>query len=226
MGRGPPVPDLYSAPVATMTRAHGLGENVGSGEWPRPRGFGRPERLELSLAALPGVGSSLAKKLRPLGLETVGDLLLRRPRRYEPRADEVAIAQLWGDGETVISGVVRSVRVRRLGGRRSLVTASIADSSGTISANWFNQPWVADRLTTGSTVRLRGKLGRYGFDVKSYDVGEARATADFAPVYGASEQVPSWRLRELVRAPPPRRTTSRRSRSGRACPAAAPWSPS
>ena len=49
-------------------------------------------------------------------------------------------------------------------------------------------------------MRLRGKLGRYGFDVKSYDVGEARATADFAPVYGASEAVPSWRLRELTRA--------------------------
>ena len=49
-------------------------------------------------------------------------------------------------------------------------------------------------------MRLRGKLGRYGFDVKSYDVGETRATADFAPVYGASEHVPSWRLRELTRA--------------------------
>src|SRR5438445_505823 len=42
--------------------------------------------------------------------------------------------------------------------------------------------------------------GRHGFDVKSYDLAEARATADFAPVYRASEAVPSWRLRELVRA--------------------------
>ena len=49
-------------------------------------------------------------------------------------------------------------------------------------------------------MRLRGRLGRYGFDVKSYDLGEARATADFAPVYPASEQVPSTRLRELARA--------------------------
>src|SRR5207302_9863249 len=44
------------------------------------------------------------------------------------------------------------------------------------------------------------KLGRYGFDVKSYDIGEARRTADYAPVYPASEQIPSTRLRELVRA--------------------------
>ena len=80
------------------------------------------------------------------------------------------------------------------------MTAQIADASGSISATWFNQPWIADRLKPGTPVRLRGRLGRYGFDVKSYDVGEARATADFAPVYGASEAVPSWRLRELARA--------------------------
>ena len=49
-------------------------------------------------------------------------------------------------------------------------------------------------------MRLRGKLGKYGFDVKSYDLGDRRATADFAPVYPASEAVPSTRLRELVRA--------------------------
>jgi len=36
--------------------------------------------------------------------------------------------------------------------------------------------------------------------VRSHDLGEARATADFAPVYRASEQIPSARLRELARA--------------------------
>jgi ATP-dependent DNA helicase RecG len=49
-------------------------------------------------------------------------------------------------------------------------------------------------------LRLRGKLGRHGFDVKSFDIGAPRATADFAPVYPASEQVPSTKLRELMRA--------------------------
>ena len=198
-----------------MTRVDtGLGGGVVSGERPRPRGFARPEQLDLPLDTLEGVGATLAKKLRPLGLETVGDLLLRRPRRYENAADEVAISDLWGDEETVIAGVVQSVRIRRLGGRRSIVSAKVTDPTGEISASWFNQPWVADRVKPGATVRLRGKLGRYGFDVKSYDVGETRATADFAPVYGASEAVPSWRLRELTRG------RARRARPRRARPAA------
>ena len=122
-----------------------------------------------------------------------------RPRRYELAVDEVAISQLWGDEEVAIAGVVQDVRTRRLGGRRTIVTARIKDASGTIGASWFNQPWLVEKLTPGTHLRLRGKLGRYGFDVKSYDVGEAQATADFAPVYPASEQVPSTKLRDLVR---------------------------
>jgi ATP-dependent DNA helicase RecG len=167
--------------------------------WRRPRAWARPARLGSGVDTLPGVGPSLAKKLRALGLLTVGDLLFHRPRRYESAADEVAIAQLWGDEEVAIAGTIGSVRSRRRG-RLTIVTAQVRDATGAIGATWFNQPWLADRLTPGTHVRLRGRLGKYGFDVKSYDLGEARATADFAPVYPASEQVPSTRLRELARA--------------------------
>jgi ATP-dependent DNA helicase RecG len=94
-----------------------------------------------------------------------------------------------------------SARARPLRGRRTLVNATVRDSSGgQITAQFFNQPWLVEKLTPGTRIRLRGKLSRYGFEVKSYDVGEAKRTADFAPVYPASEQIPSARLRELVRA--------------------------
>ncbi|HEY3183089.1 MAG TPA: ATP-dependent DNA helicase RecG [Gaiellaceae bacterium] len=178
----------------------GFGDVVPERTWPRARAWGRPERLALGVDTLPGVGPAFAKRLRKLGLLTVGDVLFHRPRRYESAADEIAISELWGDEEVAIAGVVQDVRSRRLGGRRSLVTAHVRDDSGVISASWFNQPWLADKLKPGTHVRLRGRLGKYGFDVKSYDLGEARATADFAPVYPASEEVPSTRLRELARA--------------------------
>src|SRR5256885_6588788 len=188
-------------PVATLTRMHAGFTGVVQDEWRRPRGWTSPAQVEaLSVTTLPGVGATLARRLRALGIETVRDLLLHRPRRYEQAVDEIAISQLWGDEEVAIAGEVVDVRTRRLGGRRTIVTARVKDASGTIGASWFNQPWLAEKLTPGTHLRLRGKLGRYGFDVKSYDVGAARATADFAPVYPASEQVPSTRLRELVRA--------------------------
>ena len=192
---------LCSVLVATLTRMHPGFAGVVQNEWPRPRGFQAPERLdELSVTTLPGVGASLGKHLRALGIVTVRDLLLHRPRRYERAVDEIAISQLWGDDEVAIAGEVVDVRTRRIGGRRTIVTARVKDDTGTIGASWFNQPWLADKLAPGTHLRLRGRLGRYGFDVKSYDVGAARATADFAPVYPASERVPATRLRELARA--------------------------
>ena len=53
-------------------------------------------------------------------------------------------------------------------------------------------------------MRLRGRQGRYGFDVRSFDIGNAEATADFAPVYPASEEITPKKLRELVGAALPR----------------------
>jgi ATP-dependent DNA helicase RecG len=171
-------------------------------DWPRPRGWTPPQRLDaLDVSSLPGVGPTLAKRLRSFGISTVNDLLQHAPRRHESAAEQVAIAKLGlTEGEVAIEGRIVSARSRPLRGRRTLVTAAIRDSSGgQVSASFFNQPWLLEKLTPGTTIRVRGKLNRYGFEVKSYDIGEARRTADFAPVYPASEQIPSTRLRELVR---------------------------
>src|SRR6476659_6236088 len=193
---------LCSVPVATMTRVHPGFTGVVQHGWPRPRGWTPPHRLDaLDVSTLPGVGPTLAKRLRGFGITSVRDLLQHAPRRYESAAEQVPIAKLGlSEGEVAIEGRIVNARARTLRGRRTLVTATVRDDSGgQISASFFNQPWLVEKLTPGVEVRLRGKLGRYGFDVKSYDIGEARRTADFAPVYPASEQIPSVRLRELVR---------------------------
>jgi ATP-dependent DNA helicase RecG len=85
-----------------------------------------------------------------------------------------------------------------------MLTARVSDGSATISATWFNQPWLERQLQPGTAVRLRGRQGRYGFDVRSFDIGNGQATADYAPVYPASEELTPKKLRELVAAALPR----------------------
>jgi ATP-dependent DNA helicase RecG len=165
--------------------------------WPATRGRPRPQRLDSQLDTLPGVGATLKRRLTRLGLETVRDLLEHRPRRYEAAVDEVPIAALGGSEEVAIAGEVLNVSTRRRG-RLQIVTARVSDGTASVAATWFNQPWLAEQLRPGVRVRLRGKPGRYGFDVKSYDLGEGDATADFAPVYPASEEIPAKRIRTLV----------------------------
>jgi ATP-dependent DNA helicase RecG len=186
-----------------MTRMHTGFSGVVQHEWPRPRGWTPPQYLDtLDVQTLPGVGPSLAKRLRGFGIRTVRDLLQHAPRRYETAVDTVAIAKLGeADGEVAVEGRVVSARSRPLRGRRTLVTAILTDDSGaSVAVPFFNQPWLAEKLTPGTHLRVRGRLTSRGFQAKSHDIGETRRTADYAPVYPASEEIPSTRLRELVRA--------------------------
>jgi ATP-dependent DNA helicase RecG len=166
--------------------------------WPRPRSAPRPEALEAGVETLPRVGTAVRGRLAKLGLRTVGDLLAHRPRRYERPIDERSIRDLFGEEEAVIEGVVLGTTSRRGRGRLRILTARVADDTGEIRATWFNQPWLEAQLVPGTHVRLRGKPNRYGFQVESYDLGEATETADYAPVYPASEALAQKQLRALV----------------------------
>jgi len=168
--------------------------------WPPTRGRARPEALERSLDTLPGVGPALRGKLAKLGLHTLRDLLEHRPRSYQQAVGETRISDLFGEEEAVIAGEVRRVSVRPTRRRLTVLKASVRDDTGEISAVWFNQPWLADKLQPGTRLRLRGQLRRNEFHVRSYDLNGATATADFAPVYPASEELTSPRLRLLVEA--------------------------
>src|SRR2546423_1905015 len=168
--------------------------------WPPTRGRPRPQALELSVETLPGVGPALRARLAKLGLRTVRDLLEHRPRDYQQAVGETRISDLFGDEEAVIAGEVRRVAVRPTRRRLTVLKAAVRDESGEISAVWFNQPWLAEKLQPGTRLRLRGQLRRNEFHVRSYDLDGAAATADFAPVYPASEEVTSPRLRTLVEA--------------------------
>src|SRR5262249_40969177 len=158
----------------------------------------RPERAEAPVSSLSGVGPALDKKLSKLGLRTVRDLLEHRPHRYETAVPQRRIADLLAEEEAAIAGEVRSVTLRRPRRNLASLNARISDGSDEIVAVWFNQAWLLEKLKPGTHVRLRGQLKRGGFQVRSYDLNGVDATADFAPVYPATEDVTPQRLRGLV----------------------------
>jgi ATP-dependent DNA helicase RecG len=191
------VPRLASVALSTVLPA-GFAGGHPPATWPPLPGAPRPERAELPVDRLAGVGPALTKKLAKLGLRTIRDLLEHRPHRYEAAVPERPIADLLAGEEAAISGEVRRVSVRRPSRRLAIVQARVADGSDEITAVWFNQAWLAERLRPGTRVRLRGQLRRNEFNVRSYDLDGVSATADFAPVYPAGEEVTPKRLRALV----------------------------
>jgi ATP-dependent DNA helicase RecG len=181
------------APVRQLTAFGGLHAPE---TWAQTHSVPRPDRLNVAIETLQGVGPTIARRLARLGLEQVGDLLWQGPRRYEKPIPVKRIVELFGDEEAVIEGAVRSFSSRRRG-RLKILTARVADETGEIKATWFNQPWVEGRLARGARVRLRGRSNRFGFAVSSYDLEGEEETADFAPVYPATEDLSQKKLRDL-----------------------------
>ena len=178
---------------------------VRADSWPRPRAFPRPESLDRTVDVLPGVGPAVKKRLAKLGLKRVGDLVSYAPFRYEEPADEKRISELLIDEEAVVEVTVERFSSRRTRRRLTVQTAVVSDETGQVAAVWFNQPWLEKQLQPGTAIRLRGRLQRRGeFAVKTFDVGDLSATADFAPVYPAGEEITPKKLRELVGAALPR----------------------
>jgi len=96
--------------------------------------------------------------LEALGIRTVADLVHHLPRRHEDRRSFRPIATLLEGDMAIVRGTIEKLRAPRLRGRRSLVNASVADDSGAVEVQWWNQPWLMKTLSEGDDVVLFGKV--------------------------------------------------------------------
>ncbi|MGD8329410.1 MAG: ATP-dependent DNA helicase RecG [Acidobacteriota bacterium] len=161
-------------------------------------------RLQLHDAVIrvPGVGPARASLLAAAGIDTVEDLLLYLPFRYEDRATVVPVAQLVRGQSCALRVVVE--RCRRVGrGRRGRVEATVSDASGKLRVVWFQQPYVANSLHVDDEVWLYGKVGEHDgklqlanpvFEKSERDAGDATAPGED----GDDDPVPGLHVGRLV----------------------------
>ncbi len=118
--------------------------------------------LDAPLTVLRGVGRVQAENLQRLDLRTMGDALWFFPRRYVDYSELKPINQLeYGEEVTVIAQIWEAYNKRIQGGRASLVTCVLNDNTGTITATWFNQPWLVNKLNAGRQVQVAGRVTQY-----------------------------------------------------------------
>jgi ATP-dependent DNA helicase RecG len=164
------------------------------------------------LLALPGVGAARARDLAAVGITGTKDLLWWLPHRYEDRRHPLPLAALR-------EGVAACVRVKVLAvkDRRAfrsglhLTEALVGDESGSVTAVWFNQPWIKNLLAPGTNVFLYGRAGLFSvrgglrLQLENPDVekvpgpGEEPIHADrIVPVYRKAGAMGSKALRILL----------------------------
>jgi len=141
----------------------------------------RPARLLVPLDSLRGVGDKLAAAAARIGLRTLGDLIEHVPHDYANRATVSEIAALKLGQSATIVVEVRSARWRPTRRRNlRIVEAAVADASGAVTAIWFNQAWLADKLRPGTRLLLNGRLEGREFKVEAHEILGAQHTADGA----------------------------------------------
>jgi ATP-dependent DNA helicase RecG len=149
--------------------------------WPRP------SVLDAGLQALDGVGPKTAQAAAEAGIATVGDLLYHVPHSHrDRRVRDLAELEAGERGTvrvTVLGSKPRPFRKRRL----TMVSVKVGDETASVRATWFNQPWVASKLDTGSELILTGKLTDRGFGVSEWELLRAAGpVAGEGPAGGAA----------------------------------------
>ena len=175
-----------------------------------------PFGVPLPVSGLPG--ASVLKRVGPrVGLRTVRDLLLWLPRRYDDlRVLHELHALRFLAPNTIVSTRASVVRVRA--GRTArrgirVVTADLADGTGTAEAQWYGRQYVERRLHEGDELLLSGKLKKRGatvvLDNPAFQPpdGDLLHAGRIVPVYRLTAGLPIRTLRAAIRAaldrPPP-----------------------
>ncbi|HEV8541409.1 MAG TPA: ATP-dependent DNA helicase RecG, partial [Verrucomicrobiae bacterium] len=170
------------------------------------RRFGEPQ-FDSSVTTLLGVGPDRARLLEKLGIRTVQELLLHRPRRYEDRRVFQSIGDINALGAVTVEGEVVEVGVKRFGrGMKSLTMVIIDDGTGRLHCRWWNLPQIAKNFYTGQRLLATGRLRDLKprtIDHPEIEAGEKGEDESIharriVPVYPLTEGVSQRWLRGLI----------------------------
>jgi len=169
--------------------------------------------LNTPIEKIPRVGSQYQKKLKKLGIKTVGDLLFHFPHRYEDFSTLTPISKVKARETVCIQGKILEINTTRTWQKRMMITnAIVKDDSGAIKVVWFNQPYLTDTLKSGTLVCLAGKvaMGKKSYagiylsspayeKISDQERKNLIHTGGLIPVYPETERLSSRWLRYILR---------------------------
>ncbi|MFI6157846.1 ATP-dependent DNA helicase RecG [Kitasatospora sp. NPDC051170] len=154
------------------------------------------------------VGDRTAKVLADsLKLRTVGDLVHHYPRRYVERGQLTSLDELEIDEHVTVLARIEKVTLIPFRGRKGdRLEVVVTDGRSRLSLVFFNQGWRQKDLRAGAQGLFAGKVGVFNrsrqlvspdYQLLDEEAG-SEAAEQFAgrliPVYGASAQMPSWKI--------------------------------
>ncbi|NRQ51359.1 ATP-dependent DNA helicase RecG [Aeromicrobium stalagmiti] len=169
--------------------------------------------VDLSTKLVNVLGDKTATPLaKTFDMHVVGDLLRHYPRRYVELGKASSLADLHvGQHATVLAKVVEAKNYAfGPGGRRTRTEVIVTDDTGArLSLTFFQQRWLADRMTPGKMCLFSGEVGQFNgrlqlthpdydlFD-EDGDTATSRLSRGILPIYRASGKMPTWKLEAFI----------------------------
>ena len=168
--------------------------------------------IQENVQFLKGVGPKKASILKKLGIENIYDLITYYPRRYEDQQSTTPIGEL-NVGETVnIQGKIVALAEKNTRRGLKLLTIMLADNTGTIQLNFFNQAYLKKKLKPEQILFVHGKVsyayGGYGslamsqilsFDIVENSIDDNRDNHyNFMPIYTLPDYLKPKDFRNLL----------------------------
>lgn len=178
----------------------------------RGQGFvgpaGGQDPTAVPAGALAGIGTVRARRLKTLGINTVRDMLMTRPKRYEDRRE--CDVRPWTEGDVrPMRVVIKGAKLKRWGWRRCLLdTEATTRAGGHIRLRWFHMPYLAQRIIPGIRLWIFGKLkaadGAWSMDNPEFEIEDDEVETihrdRIVPIYALAGQVPQRIYRSAVAA--------------------------
>ncbi|MFW5731614.1 MAG: ATP-dependent DNA helicase RecG [Planctomycetota bacterium] len=166
-------------------------------------------QLDTPIQYVSGVGPTRAEQLSALGMETVEDVLMYFPRRFDLRRQVQPMGSLRGnEANATVAGEVTYVNYKGYG-RRPYFEATLMDPTGAfVGVKWFNGGYLQGRIRPGMHIAVNGKVSMYREAVQfvnpSYQViwapEETNLDEDeLLPVYPAGAKLTSGHIGQIIR---------------------------
>ena len=154
--------------------------------------------LHQPLSVLSGIGPKSAEKYKKLGIETVEDLLLYFPFRYEDFKSK-NVLDLEDGEKAVVSGLVATpANVQYYGFKRNRLRFTIKQGELVLAVSFFNQPYLADKIELGQTVAVFGKWDKAKGALTGMKL-LAQVEDDLQPVYRLAQGVSQSALVKVIK---------------------------
>ena len=154
--------------------------------------------LHQPLTVLPGVGPKSAEKFTKLGIESLQDLLLYFPFRYEDFKSKNVIELEDGEKAVVSGVVVTPANVQYYGYKRNRLRFTIKQDEVVLAINFFNQPYLADKVEVGSTIAIFGKWDKAKASLTGMKI-LAQVEDDLQPVYRVVQGISQASLVKVIK---------------------------